>query len=148
MQPEIDHKQKVLIHIAKAQLGLSDEAYRELLMDRYPGCFEGSCRELTYKEAEDLINHFTGMGFVIRKKKRKPLPRGIPEVFTDKHPMAGKIDRLRADVRWHFEDGYERFIKKMLKKDRITTTAEASKVIEALKAMRARQRTRGERRSR
>ncbi len=39
----ISKKQIQLIHIAKAELGISDEDYRALLMTRYLGCFEGSC---------------------------------------------------------------------------------------------------------
>ncbi len=139
MPKPIDAKQIQLIHIAKAQLGLSDEEYRELLMARYAGCFEGSSKELTYAEAEDLIEHLKSLGFEIKRKPRPRRPKGIPEVFTEAHPMAGKIERLREGVAWRFEDGYERWLRKFLKKDRIATTAEAAKVIEALKAMRARQ---------
>jgi hypothetical protein len=55
------------------------------------------------------------------------------------HPMMLKIEHLKKDIRWQFQDGYERFIRKFLKKDRIATTKEAAKVMEALKAMKARQ---------
>jgi hypothetical protein len=54
------------------------------------------------------------------------------------------IERLRADVRWRIQpDGYQRWLKAFLHKDHITTGKDASKIIEALKAMIKRQQYEG-----
>jgi hypothetical protein len=136
---KISPTQIKLIHIAKQQLGLSDEEYRELLRERYMGCFEGSCKELTYQEAHDLIEHFKSMGFEIKKRRRKK-PRGMDEIVHSRHPMMLKIEHLRKDIHWHVKhDGFQRLLEKRFGIKRIKTTREAVKVMECLKAMKARQ---------
>jgi hypothetical protein len=147
MPERIGKKQIVLIHLAKAQLGLSGEEYRALLLQRYPGCFTGSCLELSYQEAHDLIEHFKSLGFKVKKKARPKTPPGIPKMVHRNDGIMKRIDHLKADISWHVHDGYERFLKKRFGIERIKTTKEAAKVIEALKAMKARQQGAGSRRA-
>ena len=132
----IDSVQKKLVHIAVSKIGISDSEYRELLLTRY---FAASCTELTYKEASDLIDHFKLQGFKIVTKKyerKKTAPNIIHLVSKE---QLAKIDHLKADVRWHVHDGFNRWLKKYLKKDHVTTGKEANNVIEALKGMKERQ---------
>ncbi|GER92670.1 DUF1018 domain-containing protein [hot springs metagenome] len=136
----IDNKQKQLIHICKAQLiekgELSEESYRDM-MERHYGV--RSCVYLTYNQAEAFINDMIRLGAEIKRKRRPRRPQA-PNITAIVSPQElAKIEHLKADIKWRFHDGYDRWLKKYLKKDRITTSREASKVIEALKGMLARQ---------
>lgn len=137
-EKQTDKTQVKLIHIAKTKLGLSDEQYRSIMIERYPGCF-GSCKDLTYDEATDLINHFKSLGFKIITKKHGKKPTAPNMVQLVSPQQLAKIEHLKQDIRWHVHDGYLRWIKKYLKRDHITTSKEANNVIEALKGMLARQ---------
>lgn len=153
MGGKINGTQIKLIHIAKAELKLSDEEYRSLLSARY---WVNTCTELSYKDASDLIDYFKAQGFKIKHRRGgscarpsrrattrvAPTKRKLPPEITQL-PSPGQlkiIDHLKADVKWIVKpDGYDRWLVKYLKKDHITTGKEAQHVIEALKAMKARQ---------
>lgn len=45
------------IHAVVHKLGLDDDAYREILMQRYRA---KSCKELTWQQAEELLEHLNG----------------------------------------------------------------------------------------
>ena len=138
MERKIEHKQIVLIKIAQKKLGLSDEEYRSMLMERYPSCF-GSCKDLSYDEASDLIDHFKKLGFKIITKRyeKKKLPPNVIELPSPQ--ILKHIEHLRDDVRWYAHDRGQKFIQKFLKKNRPSTMREAQKLVEALKAMKVRQ---------
>jgi phage gp16-like protein len=53
------------IHIAKKELGMSDEEYRDMLHGRYK---KDSAAKLTRWEAADLMDHFKRAGFRVRIK--------------------------------------------------------------------------------
>jgi hypothetical protein len=138
----IERKQIVLIKLAIRGLQIPDSRYREILSDRY---WAHSCKDLSYDEASDLIKYFQTMGFKIITKRytpRRPYREGIkaPNIIQLVSPQQlALIAHLRADITWHVHDGYFRWLKKWLKKDRITTDKEARNVIEALKGMLKRQ---------
>jgi hypothetical protein len=127
-----------LLHIAKAKLGLSDEDYRTMLSDRY---WVNTCKELSYDDATELIKHFQTLGFkIVTKRYSHGARRKAPNIIQLVSPQQlALIEHLRADITWHVHDGYFRWLKKYLKKDRITTEKEARNVIEGLKGMKARQ---------
>jgi len=137
---EIDNKQKTLIHICKSQLiqkgELSEQGYRDM-MERY--YHVRSSVYLTYKQAETFINDMIKLGAVIVPKRhpRRPQAPNMAQMVSPQE--LAKIEHLKADIKWKFHDGYNRWIKKYLQKDHIATSREASKVIEALKGMLARQ---------
>lgn len=131
-----------LIHIARAQLALKEEFYRQFLRER----FNVACsKDLTYAQAHELIETFKRMGFRIRPKKPQckvmcePQPKGLPlpdnTLLLVSPQQLLRIDRLRADIRWRHWDGYNRWLKKYFGIDRVRTSIEASMVIEALKNM-------------
>ncbi len=60
-------KQIQLIHIAKAKLGMDDEAYRALLHDR---CRVASSKDLTYAQASRLIDELKRKGGIDPRKGR------------------------------------------------------------------------------
>lgn len=128
----INKTQSVLIHIAKKQLGLPEEDYRAMLRNSFNAA---SSKELSYRQAGALIDEFKRLGFAI-KPKAKPSRAKAPNLIHMVSPQElAKIEHLTADVQWRFRDGYQRWLRKYLRKDRITTSREASNVIEALKAM-------------
>ena len=135
-------KQITLIKIAQKDLGLGDEKYRELLCSRYPACFTGSCKELSYEEASDLIDYFKTKGFKVKKKRALRKPPNMTTALFPGHPMFKKIEHLSADINWRYQNGFKRLAMKVIKKERPATTKEAAKLIEALKGMKASQQKR------
>ena len=141
----IDKIQIKLIHLAKAKLGLDDDKYRLILNQRY---WVNSCKNLSYDEATDFIKYFQSLGFKIvtkrhtRKAGIKPAPTNIINLVSPQ--QLALIEHLREDIQWRIHDGYYRWLRKWLKKDRITTAREAFRVIEGLKGMLKRQQTNAE----
>jgi hypothetical protein len=139
----INKIQVQLIHIGKAQLGLSDEAYRLVLNQLF---WVNTCKDLNYDEATKLIEHFKSKGFKIVTKKysrgqgfKGSRSRAENIIQLASPQKLAMIEHLRADIRWHVHDGYFRWLKKWLKKDRIATNKDANSVIEGLKGMLSRQ---------
>ncbi|WP_298434481.1 regulatory protein GemA [Geobacter sp.] len=48
------------IHATIGKLGLDDDTYRAMLQDRY---HVGSCKDLTWRQAEELLDSLNGKGF-------------------------------------------------------------------------------------
>jgi phage gp16-like protein len=63
VEKAIDPKQIKLIHVGISRLGIDDGAYRHMLKARYG---ENSCKRLTYRQADDLLNYLVGLGFRIK----------------------------------------------------------------------------------
>ncbi|MDO9069346.1 MAG: regulatory protein GemA [Deltaproteobacteria bacterium] len=84
------------IHIAKKELGFDDDSYRDILQTRYK---KDSAAKLSRFEAEDLITHFKGQGFKVKRKTAgqgvKTEGKGKPFAFksspTYEKPMARKV---------------------------------------------------------
>ncbi|TAN40778.1 MAG: DUF1018 domain-containing protein [Nitrospirae bacterium] len=136
-----DNQQKKIIHMLKNQLvkngELSEDGYRDL-MERHYGV--RSCVYLTYKQATAFITDLTAMGGVITAKRKTRRP-SAPNIIALVSPQElAKIEHLKKDVQWRYPGGYWGLMKKVLRgKDRIITSADAMRVIEALKAIRNRQ---------
>jgi phage gp16-like protein len=77
------------IHIAKKQLGLDDELYRQVLADVANGLT--SCAKMNVKQLEAVLNHFKAKGF--KAVKSKKAGRLSPPSGTAKLP---EIDKIRA----------------------------------------------------
>jgi phage gp16-like protein len=142
---KIDSKQIQLIHIARKQLGLTDENYRAIISGRSQGKKESS-RELTYQEADAVINYMIRLGFRIKAKyvareqaaKRALLRKGRAAgnlFILASQEQLNMINALAGKIRWRFEDGFQRWMKKYIKIDMVRTDDEACKVIEGLKGM-------------
>ena len=130
------------IHIAKKQLGLSDQEYKDVLLDMF---WSDSSADLDEKERAKLLARFKEMGFKIKKKKPKRKPRrapGIAEVLPSNHAMVGLINHLIEDIKWDRPGGQSGYIKKIIQKPWPKTIKQASKVIEALKGLKATQQRR------
>lgn len=146
---KIDPKQIQIIHIAQAQLGLSDENYRAIIAGRSDGK-KSSSGDLTYDEASAVIDYMVRMGFRIKAKyvarekaakraqHRKGKVAGNLLVLAS-HEQLNMVNSLAGKIQWRLEDGFQRWMKKYIKIDRIKTEDEASAVIEGLKGMLANQ---------
>ncbi len=151
---KIEPVQVRMIHVAVGQLGLSDDIYRAIIAGRTQGK-KTSCKELTYDEADQVINYFVkNLGFKIKssyirtageyRRKRwayansrrsgnKPLPGNV--VAFPSPMQLDMIATLSAQVAWKFADGYQRWLAKYIKTDRVRTAAQAQRAIEGLKGM-------------
>jgi hypothetical protein len=130
-----------LIHIAKAQLGLSEDDYRQIIGAQTKGKKQSS-KELTYFEADGLINYFKTLGFTVKshynrgRKEARIARRGGKNVISLPSPEEmGMIEALKAKVHWRFEDGYERWLSKYMRIERVMTAPDAYRVIEGLKKL-------------
>ena len=65
---KIDNKKKAVIHVAKAQVGMSEVEYRDLL----GSVGATSSTELTQAGFKQVMEHFESLGFKKMKKSRKP----------------------------------------------------------------------------
>ena len=112
-QPE-GHRNRELamIHIAAKQLGLDDDAYRDML---WAVGRVRSAGDLDYAGRQRVIEHLKACGFQA-KPGRKPFP-GRPHNI-DRHPQLKKIEALLADAKrpWAYVDG---MAEKMFGKERV-----------------------------
>ena len=133
MKKMADKKQLQLIHIAKTQLALDDETYRETLEYRYN---VSSSKDLTYNQASNFIGFLSENCFKFKKKVKPLKAKKADNVIELATPAQHKlIEVLRNNIVWKVENGYELYIQKRLKINKVITKADAFKVINALKGM-------------
>ncbi|MBU0944254.1 MAG: regulatory protein GemA [Proteobacteria bacterium] len=58
------------IHIAKKELGFSDDAYRDVLRMRYK---KDSAAKLSSAQARNLVEHFKTLGFSVKRKNNSKI---------------------------------------------------------------------------
>lgn len=125
------------VHIAKTQLRLDDDDYRQILLDETG---RSSAAECTEGELEKVLRRFEALGF-------KPLPKAGPAANRPaQHKVARKARALWISL-YHLgavespnEKALESFAKRQLKCERLVWADQRQgyKLIEALKAMAAR----------
>lgn len=124
------------IHVAKKQLGLADDDYRQILLETTGRSSAGDCTE---GELDKALKRFEAQGF-------KPLPKNpasSPANRPAQHPMARKARALWISlhhlgaVQNASEQALEAFAKRQLKCERLVWAkqSDAFRLIEALKAM-------------
>ncbi len=123
------------IHVAKKQLALDEDDYRQIMLD---ATGRSSAADCTDAELERVIRVFEGKGF-------KPLPaKGAAAAARPaQHPVARKARALWISlhhlgaVRSPSEQALEAFAKRQLKCERLVWADQRQgyKLIEALKAM-------------
>lgn len=142
---KIDPKQIQLIHIAKSQLGLTEANYRAIIAGRSSGKKESSA-DLTYAEADAVIDYMIKQGFRIKAKytarvnaaKRAQRSRGRAAgnlLVIASQDQLNMINTLAGKIQWRVEDGFHRWMKKYIKIDLVKTDDQACRVIEGLKGM-------------
>lgn len=131
----IEPVQIQLIHIAKAQLGLAEWDYRMIVMAQTKDKKQSS-KELTYAEASGLIDYFKTLGFKIKSSPARRAKSPAANVVSLVSPeQTGMIQALAQQIAWRFADGYQRWLMKYLRIERIATAAQASRAIEGLKQL-------------
>jgi hypothetical protein len=139
---KIGSKEKALIHVAKAQLGLDDDRYRDLLRST---CGVESSKNMDYNQYDKLIKRFRELGFKLVLKTNPEKKHLQPSLkATDRDPdaipspaLTYKISSLYAELGWTGERQMG-FNNRVIKKPWPQTRTEANKIIEGLKAMIAR----------
>ena len=124
----ISKNQKALLHVARSQLGLSEDEYRGMLSS----VGVSSSTELDYQRFDELMNKLRACGFkpLGGSKKASGMHSDLPK---EKQPMLSKIEAILADLEmpWVYAD---RVAKKMFGIDRLRwcTTDQTWKVLQAL----------------
>lgn len=121
------------VHIAKKDLQLDEDDYRQILLDETGHTSASDC---SAAELDRVIRRFEGRGW--KPKPKKPGARG-----TARHPMARKARALWISlyhlgaVRSRDEKALEAFAKRQLGCDRLVWAKQSDgyRLIEALKAM-------------
>lgn len=127
-----------LIHTAKDRLGLSSEEYREIL-ELFGGT--RSSKLLSPEGFFSVMEHMRELGFEPRggdASAHQPEPPGRKGALIEMVTPAQRafIKGLETDLGWADNpERLDRFIYKRLSIRKVRTKADASKVIEALKAM-------------
>jgi phage gp16-like protein len=101
----IDRKRIALLHIARAQIGMSDEDYRAML-----GSFGvASSVDLSTRQFAQVMDRMKAGGFEGRSDGPPGAPR-IPSVETQKRRMIVKMDQVLGEIGAGFEyaDGMAR----------------------------------------
>lgn len=128
-----------LIHIAKQQLGMEDETYRDML---WSVARVKSSTSLDYAGRKKVLDHMKSCGF-------KPLSKnaGKPNVKADLAPLMGKIGALLADMKlpWAYltasSDGTPCMLKRIAGVDKLewATSEQLQALVAALVKRQAKQ---------
>lgn len=134
----VDRRRRAMlakIHVAKKQLQLDEDDYRQILYDE---ARHGSAGDCTEAELERVLKRFEALGF-------KPLPKAGPVVANRpaQHPVARKARALWISLYYlgavdsPSEKALESFAKRQLKCERLVWADQRQgyKLIEGLKAM-------------
>ena len=119
------------IHIAKKELALDDETYRDVL-ERVTG--KTSCKGMNLNELKAVVMDLKRLGFTPKQTAKTQTDHGRrPTTTADKQPMLDKIEAILTDrgLHWHYAHG---MAKKMFGKELVTwlTTEQMYKVVQAL----------------
>lgn len=129
-------KQVTLIHIAKGDLGLNDEVYRDMLFGMFGA---ESSKDLSAAQADQLLEEFKARGFrVVSRHPRPPKrPKGKNLVHLASQAEIDKLNAVASLIHWQYADGLQRFLESRLgiKGGRVRTAGEAYRAIEALKKL-------------
>lgn len=135
---KITTTQRTKIKIAQKELDIDDAAYRQLIGDLFPG--KTSCTQLSQPQADALLVEFKAKGWKPKPSKKPPGKRRRPGTIALVTPgQRARIAAEAAKISWRFDDGLTRFLRSRFKFDYPKTSGQAVKVIEALKAMAARE---------
>ena len=133
----IDNKKIALIHVAKNQLGLSEDEYRDILF-KEAGVY--SSTDLDYQGFKEVIEAFNRMGFESTDKKaakesRRNKKADNTQGDTVTPAQQEYIKDLYSRLGWYKQERRIGFNKRQIGKPWPQSKEEASNVIEGLKAM-------------
>lgn len=90
----IGNKEKALVHVAKAQLGLSEEDYRAVLAS----VGVQSSKDLNYVQFEEVMKRFEAGGFTPKARNRPAKRFRKPPAEDPRAPLLKKIGAILADT--------------------------------------------------
>lgn len=100
-----DNRKKVLaqIHIARKQLALEEDTYRQMIATVTGG--KRSCSGCSVAELYQVLQHLKDRGFKARPKKRVAQHPGTPHNLG-REPMLQKVEALLAEMKapWSYAD--------------------------------------------
>jgi hypothetical protein len=140
---ESSKKQRQLIAMACGHFGIGKTDKQVMLMTRYG---VSSTTELTYAQAEEVIDDYVRKGFVIKSEKRPYFRRQRPVAGAHRKKTGKvtamatpaeleKIDALAGLIAWRAENGMVKWMRKRFKISQVKTSRDAFVVIEGLKGM-------------
>lgn len=120
-----------LIHIAKSQIGLTDEDYRAVLEST---AGKSSCSDMTVFELDEVLKAMKKLGFRVKKLETKEIELGWDTSKEQMDYIKGMWELVARDKS---DRALYRFIKRITGSDhpRFIGAAEAQKVILALRKM-------------
>jgi len=142
VEKKITAKQLKMVWTLARQLGMDSELLHEMVFE-VTG--KDSLKKLSVPEAVGIIDGLVDDGAKVRKKRksRRDLPENVIELLTGKQIRL--IEYLVDQLGWENPNQLTGFNRRVLKKERICTKQEASKIIEGLKAILNRKPKGGER---
>jgi len=128
----ITGKQLKIIWTLARQLGMDSEVLHEMV---FQVTGKDSLKKLSVSEAAGVIEGLVDDGAKARRKRkpRRKLPANVVELITGEQIRL--IEYLVDQLGWDNPKQLTGFNRRVIKKERILTNKEASKVIEGLKAM-------------
>ena len=122
-----------LIHIAKSQIGLSDEDYRAVLESTAK---KSSCSEMTLFELNEVLKAMKKLGFKVKKLETREEEIGWDASKAQMDYIKGMWERVARDKS---DRALYKFIKRITGADhpRFMTAKDSQKVIIALRKMMA-----------
>lgn len=128
------------VHVAKKELGLADDDYRQIVSEETRQMSAGDCTEA---QLETVIRRFQGRGWKAKPARRAKPAQGKRARPQAQHPMARKARALWISlyqlgaVRYPSEKALEAFAKRQLKCEALVWAKQShsAPLIEALKAM-------------
>ncbi|MDZ4185760.1 MAG: phage protein GemA/Gp16 family protein [Desulfuromonadales bacterium] len=137
MKKPIQPWQITLIKVAQNDRGQSREDYLLLLADLF-GSHIKSCTQLSFDQANQLIDDYKRKGFVVVSNKPRHVrtrSKGKNIINLANAGELAKIAALAALIPWQVEDGLSRFLTKrcQVRSGKVRTAAEAYHAIEGLK---------------
>lgn len=129
---KITNRQLKLIWTLARQLGMDSDLLHKMVFD-VTG--KDSLKQLSCWEAGAIIDGLVDDGGKIKKKRkpRRELPENVLELLTGEQIRL--IEYLVDRLGWDNPNQLKGFNRRVIKKERIGTKKEASKIIEGLKAM-------------
>ncbi len=123
-----------LIHIAKSQIGLSDEDYRAVLESSTAK--KTSCSEMTLFELNEVLKAMKKLGFKVKKLETREEEIGWDASKAQMDYIKGMWERVARDKS---DRALYKFIKRITGADhpRFMTAKDSQKVIIALRKMMA-----------
>lgn len=101
----IGNVEKAIVHIAKAQLGLTEDEYRSALAD----VGVATSKDLTFRQFEQLMEHFKAEGYRPLEQRRTAYVKA-PAATWDREPMLKKIAGILGGLgfQWRYADSIAR----------------------------------------